>query len=183
MVCFDSDGLFADWQSYILTHHLPEYEHIDALNAVPAEERSALFQEIYRNDPELFYHLTPILEAKRLIDTVVELGIPWMILTGGTMDHPDYDQLRRSKERFFMRHFGIPRHRIVVTQDSYDKQRYAVRGSLLIDDFGRNCREWAAAGGMAVLCKSNAPDIDAIIKIIKSCHEQAFDISPDIVSV
>lgn len=41
-----------------------------------------------------------------------------------------------------MKHFGVPADKVIVTESSGQKKAYASRGNLLVDDYGRNCREW-----------------------------------------
>lgn len=183
MVFFDSDGVFANWSGYVLPTHFPDLKDVDELTALPKSVYEPRMRAVYITDPDIFSKLKPITGSECLIAACEELSIPWSILTAAGEDHYSYDHVRVCKEQWFARYYDLSVEKVVVSRRSSDKKLYAAPGRVLVDDFLRNCEEWAAAGGTAIHCKSNEPNFKEILRVIKSCHEDAFNISPGVISV
>ena len=57
---------------------------------------------------------------------------------------------REDKKEWVEHHLGLSGARVIVTDYPKDKQNYAKKGDILIDDRADNCAEWEKAGGIAV---------------------------------
>lgn len=173
MIRLDSDGVFAGWVQYTIPKHFPEYTPQE-FNKLPELKRRGLMREMYRKEPNLFYNLPPFLEMMRVLEELERLCVPWSILTSGSEDHFDRDLVVECKQLWFDKHFGVPADKVIVTETSHDKKIYAGPGTLLIDDFGRNCREWALSGGTAYWVETDKPNPTDLIR-----HINAFVESPN----
>lgn len=165
MLYLDSDGLFAHWRSYVLSKYFP---HLCAqeFNQLPELRRRSMMREMYRREPNLFYNLPPNLEMVAVVEEAERLCIPWCILTSGAEDHFDHALVVESKQLWFDKHFGIPASKVTVTESSAQKKNFAGRGRLLVDDYGRNCREWALGGGTAFWTRSEKPNPQVLVRHI-----------------
>ncbi|ANZ50420.1 hypothetical protein PHOBOS_230 [Erwinia phage vB_EamM_Phobos] len=166
MIQLDSDGVLADWRWYMEKHHFKGFT-VPEFNAMDPCRRSSILQEIYRKDPDLFEKLPRIREMGRVIQYLNRSGEPWGVITSAGEDHPDFEYAAVSKKNWLLKNFDIEPHRVIVTESSSDKAQHAGPDTLLIDDFGRNCREWCAAGGKAIWVHTGKPDVDAILQAIE----------------
>lgn len=182
MLNLDSDGLFALWQSYVLPKYFPSMSRQE-FNHLPELRRRSALREMYQREPNLFYNLTPNLEMIAVIEEAERLCIDWNILTSGAEDHFDHDLVVECKHRWFDKHFGIPADKVIVTESSAQKKDYAGRGRLLVDDYGRNCREWALAGGTAFWTRSEKPNPPVLIRHISRFVEAPLDESGCILQI
>ena len=179
MIFFDSDGVFADWAGYVLPTHFPDVASVDELNEGNAEI-SVRMRQMYMKDPDLFYHLTPIDGVVKLVEFVEDYDLPWSILTAVGKHHFSFPHAKVCKERWFDRHFDVPREKVVVCPFSSTKSLYAESGRVLVDDFRRNCEEWVAKGGTAILVKPGEPDVPRIIALLTQIAENQFPDDPHI---
>ena len=70
------------------------------------------------------------------------------ILTACPKSH--YGSVARQKRRWVQKHFG-DYVTVLPVMGSHNKPLFMhAPGDLLIDDYGKNCREWSAAGGIAI---------------------------------
>lgn len=182
MFYLDSDGLFARWRTYVLSTHFPGMT-IKEFNALPELRRRSLTREMYQRDPDLFYKLSPISEASAIIETLEKLCDSWAILTSGSEDHFDHQLVVESKQRWFLKHFGVPSDKVIVTENSGQKAAYASRGNLLVDDYGRNCREWVLQGGGAIWVRTEQPNIPAICSQCEAFYEDPINLSGTLLPV
>lgn len=182
MIFFDSDGVFADWAGYVLPIHFPDVASIDGLNE--GNERIAVrMRQMYMKDPDLFYRLTPIAGTERLIEYVNGQNIPWFILTAVGKHHFSFPHAKVTKKRWFARHFGVDEEKVVVCPFSSTKVLYAEPGRVLVDDYRRNCEEWVAKGGTAILVKAGEPDVPKIITLLTQITENQFPNDPHLYEV
>lgn len=167
----DLDGLGTNWQDYVLQTHFPEFKDIDELNQHP--KRAELIRSVYEREPRLFRNLPPIMKYKQLLSHLTTRRVNWMILTAAGSDHPCYHTAREDKLIYLQQHFGVDSSKVIVAPSSEDKVVYAGKGKVLIDDFGRNCREWEDEGGMSIQVEANVYCIDELIKRVDSLIEDA----------
>lgn len=170
MVNLDSDGLFAVWSGYVVPKYFPTMT-LKEFNAIPEIRRRALIRDVYQKEPNLFYNLPALPEMAKVLTALDRLGADWCILTSGAEDHFDHELVVESKQRWFDKHFGVPADKVIVTETSGQKKDYAGRGRLLVDDFGRNCREWALAGGTAFWVRTEKPNTRDLIRHITNFVE------------
>ncbi|ANZ48833.1 hypothetical protein BIZ83_gp020 [Erwinia phage vB_EamM_ChrisDB] len=182
MVHLDSDGVFAVWSGYVVPKYFPTMT-LREFNAIPEIKRRALVREIYQKEPNLFYNLPALKEMGVVLDALEKAGTPWCILTSGAEDHFDHELVVESKQLWFDKHFGVPADRIIVTETSGQKKDYAGRGLLLVDDFGRNCREWALAGGTAFWVRTEKPNTRDLIRHIGCFVETPHDSAGSILQI
>ena len=182
MIFFDSDGVFADWAGYVLPTHFPDAASIDELNE-GNDVISARMRQMYMKDPDLFYKLSPIPGVESLIEFVDGQNLPWSILTAVGKHHFSFPHAKLCKERWFDRHFDVPREKVVVCPFSSTKAIYADAGRVLVDDFRRNCEEWVAKGGTAILVKPGAPDVPRVLDLLARIAENQFPRDPHIYEV
>lgn len=167
----DLDGLGTNWQDYVLQTHFPEFNDIEDLNQHP--QRAELIRGVYEREPRLFRNLPPLMKYQQLLSHLTKRRVRWMILTAAGSDHPCYHTAREDKLTYIHRHFGVDSSKVIVSRASEDKYLYAGKGKVLVDDFGRNCREWEQAGGSAILVEANVYCIDELIKRVDSLIDNA----------
>lgn len=182
MINLDSDGVLADWRGYMEQHHFKGFT-VPEFNAMNPARRSTILQEIYRKDPDLFAKLPKFQLMEVVVRHLIRSGEPWRILTSAGEDHPDFERAKACKELWHWKQFSIPAHQVVVTESSGAKAQYADPDSLLIDDFGRNCREWVAAGGKAIWVHTGKPDVHAICDAIDDFINAKAMFSEDLISI
>jgi hypothetical protein len=102
--------------------------------------------EILDKIPHLFYHLEPMPDAFELWEYLKPLNptILTAIPKKAQLEHAASD-----KRLWIAKHLGgdVP----VITCYGEEKQNYADREAVLIDDFGRNIGQWIKRGGIGVL--------------------------------
>lgn len=170
MIYLDSDGVFAGWRLYALPKYFPTMTSHE-FNKLPDLKRRGLMRDMYQQEPNLFYNLPPNNAMIQVLEFIEKECLPWSILTSGSEDHYDHDLVVDCKERWFDKHFGVPADKIIVTENSGAKAVYAGRGKLLVDDFGRNCREWALKGGTAYWVHTDEPNVRDLIRHIGAFAE------------
>ena len=163
MIHLDSDGVFAAWVSYVLPKYFPTMSRQE-FNALPELRRRGLMRDMYQREPNLFYNLPALTEMSAVLEALDRLGVPWCILTSGSEDHFDHELVVECKQLWFDKHFGVPADKVIVTETSGQKKDYAGRGRLLVDDFGRNCREWALQDGTALWVRTDKPNVPDLIR-------------------
>lgn len=175
-ILIDMDGVVADWISYMLRYHF-HWLTIEELNKHP--DRDRMISDVYRDDPCIFLKLSPLPGALDLvrgcIDLVGEENVGWLTATGTW--HKDRSMVATHKREWIAKH--IDAHlgtstatRATVVLNSSDKPTAVdnIEGTILVDDYQRNCKQWMGAGGMAV-CYNGAVDdaratVDAIQHLI-----------------
>lgn len=167
MIYLDSDGVFAGWREYVFTHHIRNMGP-EEFNKLPELRRRSLLRDIYQKDPDLFYKLKPITGTEKILEAVERTCEDWAILTSSAEDHFDFGRVVECKHLWYAKHFGISADKVIVTESSAAKKEFAGRGHLLVDDFRRNCNEWAIAGGLAIWTLTDKPNIDGIIQQVQS---------------
>jgi len=170
MLNLDSDGVMAGWRKYVERHHLHNVNW-EEFHKIPETKRRGIFREIYQKDPDLFYKLDPLPGAELLLEAADRNDCGWRILTSAAEDHPDFDRCKEGKEAWYKKHFGISADRLIVTENSAAKKEYAGRGHLLVDDYRRNCNEWALKGGFALWTLADAPNVEALVQHIAEYQE------------
>jgi hypothetical protein len=170
MISLDSDGLFGAWCKYVFTKHILTMSSAE-FNKLPEMRRRSMLREIYQKDPDLFYNLEPIAGTERILEAADTSPDGWGILTSSSEDHQDLNHVVECKHAWFKKHFDVPATRITVVENSAAKQQYAGRGHLLVDDYRRNCNEWAIAGGFAVWTLTDQPNVDAIVEQLRYYQE------------
>lgn len=156
----DLDGIGSNWQDYVLKNHFPSFSDIEELNQHP--QREELIREVYAKDTHLFLKLPPIDKYNVIINHLKKRMVNWMVLTSAGSLHPDFNMARGDKIRYLQKHFKIPADKVIVTEESSDKQFWSRPGRTLIDDFRRNCDEWEEMGGTAILVEPNIYDVDQV---------------------
>ena len=94
-----------------------------------------------------WYKMPPMSDAKHMVDKLHGDGHDLWILSAAPHWQPEAaDQ----KKRWVRKHFPNinPKQIIVTSRDK--KKHYASGGQILIDDYGRNIREWEGAGGNGI---------------------------------
>lgn len=175
-VVFDSDGVFADWTTYMLENHLTDFTDIRSFNN--SDDKLTRLQAVYKEDPHAFAKLPRLPEAYTLVKFMSVLqnaGVPVRILTAVGSEHHDVEMATQDKLAWFEELFTemkaqddtirLTTDLVCVVHLSEVKQHEAKQGSLLIDDYGRNCRQWAEKGGLAV--KWRGDDFTAIYDLLK----------------
>lgn len=166
MLFIDSDGVFADWEGYVLSRHIPHCKNAKELNKIERTKRQALIRGAYEIEPRLFANLPVLPNARELMERLTkEFGDDFTILTAVGDDHPDYDVVAEDKKEFFKREFGLDEDRIIVVRSSADKQHMAGEGKILVDDYDVNCQQWADKGGVGMIYKDGC-SIDGLIDYI-----------------
>ncbi|WP_216088621.1 hypothetical protein, partial [Shigella flexneri] len=73
--------------------------------------------------------------------------------------------------------------KVIVTTNSAEKATYADKGRLLVDDYGRNCREWVLKNGTAIYTRTDEPDVEAVCRQLRTFAENPFEYSGQILCV
>ncbi len=103
------------------------------------------------------------------------IGMPWMPqgkrlwsfispYRPDLLTSPSRDNNSRLGKNLWVKNNLNPKPRVIFAY-SADKQRYANKNSILIDDKKSNVNEWTARGGIAIRCKNG--DVDHVIEKLK----------------
>lgn len=173
MINIDADGFLVDWRGYVIPTHFPDMT-IDEFNSLESTYRSALLKEVYEKDPQLFYKLEPLPGAVEFMQTIMNLGEPWRILTSAGTDHPDFDVAAESKILNLKKHFGISREYVTVCESSESKRLYVEnKDDILIDDFRRNIEQWRLAGGIGIHFIPTVGYVPVLDAVRKALHQES----------
>lgn len=182
MIYIDSDGVLAAWCGYVFNKHLPHLSR-EELNTMCPVRRKGILADIYLREPNLFANLSPIEGAKEFVDWLIYTGEPFAVLTSAAADHFDFDIVEECKLQFFDKYFGLVAHKVIVVETSSSKASYADPGDLLIDDFGRNCREWAEKGGIAIRVETDKPNFEELKEKVELYLENMLNLEDNIIIV
>lgn len=155
----DMDGVVADWvgnAAAVIGRRIYDadvyYTH-DEWNLLRSDQR------IFRNLPMMPRCLELVALARQYRDV---LGWELVFLTAiphnNDVPWTFHDKMLWAGERFA----DIPVH---FGPYSEDKQRHCSAGDILVDDRGSNCREWQAAGGIAIKV---GRDLDSAILAVEA---------------
>lgn len=169
MLYIDSDGVGADFESYVLKHHFPGYESLEQLNRNGSNVGKKMI-EVYNKDPRIFYNLSPIPQFTKVIEWLRSNNIKFKILTAYGK-HPSPKTVIVDKKHWWADMFEIPYDDTIVVKNGTEKAKYAKSGDILIDDFERNCSLFEAAGGNAICVKATSYDADELISKLKEIYE------------
>ena len=177
-IFLDSDNVMLNWWTYVEENHLNRWTQAK-LNSLSAQDRDRVLDKIYEEDPDLFAKLKPYTNAVPFILHLRELGVPVFFLTAAGSNHPDQDKVASDKAECIYQHFNFTSDKVIVVDESSTKQRFSKPGSLLVDDFERNIREWRLQGGTAIHFDSEKGDsFEELFNSIKALMGIAPDKGP-----
>jgi len=144
---FDADGFVFNFDDHFK----------DRFDRDPNEMESREICELIASVPD-FYYTMPVMEGAHeflymATTRPVEGDIVFVkrILTACPhIDAPTFENFATQKRRVVERHFGKS---LTVTPVPGSRSKYLYMGhdnDLLIDDYGKNCEQWIAAGGAAI---------------------------------
>lgn len=164
----DSDGVFADWEGYVISNHFPHLKSAKELNKIERVERQKQMREMYERDPDLFANLPMLPNAAELARLLTKFyGPAWKVLTADGGDHPSHEKVKSDKINWYERNMGINASRVDVVLYSKDKCLHSGVGYVLIDDYDVNCQQWAEHGGTAILYKDGC-SIGNVLSLLQS---------------
>lgn len=133
----DLDGFMFDFEG-----HFRDSFGIECKNCQNDEQLWALIEGVDR-----FFEHIPLLPGAKEFYRKVENLRP-MILTA--CPRTNYAHVAGQKIRAVRKHLSKVAH-ILPVMGSHNKPLFMRKpGGILIDDWGKNCREWTAAGGVAI---------------------------------
>jgi len=109
--------------------------------------------ELFRVQVGFFARLKPIVPNLLAVKTLIKKGYKVRILSASPNEQADQDKL-----------FSLAKHlpelkskHIIICRVGDVKADYVkkIENSVLFDDYGKNCREWRANGGVAHKVKDN----------------------------
>lgn len=133
----DLDGVMADLEGDYLNrfgHPMDE-----------AESKAKMWSSI-NGIEDYFYHLPMMAGALEFYRDIKRYDP--IILTSCPTSR--YAEVATQKMRWVRK--NLDPDVLVITVDGSDRKQYFVqhKGDILVDDYGKNCREWASAGGTAI---------------------------------
>jgi len=146
----DMDGVVADWESAAAQYFGRPVRLRGQPNNTPGEWESIKTQTRFYRSLPLMPRVGELVDlARRYRD-----GLGWNLLFLTAVPKNDdmpwafYDKVLWAQEHFpdIPVHFG---------PHSWDKHKHCKAGDILVDDRTSNCREWIAAGGLAVQVLDN----------------------------
>lgn len=136
-VFLDLDGVMADLEG----DYLRRFGH--TMDAAPS--RKQMWANI-NGIEDYFYHLPPMQGAQDFYAKLKE----WNPIILTSCPSSRYHEVARQKIAWVRLHLD-PDVLVIPAYGSESKQWFAQKsGDILIDDYGKNCREWTAAGGIAI---------------------------------
>ena len=154
VIYLDMDGVLADFNTaarHFLGANKADQAEADRAGRWPESQWRKLVEV-----PNFYRHLPKMPQADELVALAYrfnrELGWDLRILTAIPTKNevPDVFQ---DKFDWMAEHY--PGIRVCFGPYSYDKQRHARPGDILVDDRTTNCNEWRTAGGLAVQVKAD----------------------------
>jgi 5'(3')-deoxyribonucleotidase len=143
----DSDGVIADFLAGAakVLGHAWDSHHADHPSK---DERGRIL-----NRHETFWETLPPMPDWQVYWNFIKKYDPMILTAVPSWDH-NFAEVEAGKREWYRRHIpSLPSNRILVVHRQ-DKQRYAMHGqvrNILIDDHAKNCQEFEAAGGIAIL--------------------------------
>ena len=140
----DMDGVLADFDS-----HFPACFNCDHYD-MPKKE---MWRHIYGKE-DFFSTIPPFLGAREfVIETIKIAGHMPPILTA--CPSSNYHHVAKQK-RLWVRNMISPLVEVLPVNGSESKPLFMhAEGDVLIDDWGKNCEAWEAAGGVAIKHEHN----------------------------
>lgn len=151
----DMDGVLCDFGKGI--HDIDGKTTLDDLYSKPDKFMWDLIQRV--GIYEFYRDLEWLEEGKKLWNFIK--GKQPTILSSLGRENPDKKGAEKGKKEWLKNHgINIPE---IFTGQASEKQKYAKGGAILIDDYGKNIKEWTEAGGKAIHFKT----ADEAIKQLK----------------
>lgn len=171
----DMDGVLANFVSGFrqLYPELTSAEDVDMFL-----RRPQAWRDVMREHPDLFAKLPMMKDATQLMSMLQRLArqkrINLFILTA-LPNEMLQSRANLDKRNWAYEHFRISPKRVLICRRS-DKAKYAMidkmegrPASILIDDFGKNIREWQQKGtGIGILHKSAARSLTALATALQA---------------
>lgn len=134
----DMDCVLADF-----IKHFNETIHHGGLDTAHFDE----YKEHVLKYKDWWYKMPPMSDAKHMVDKLHEMGHDLWILSAAPEWQPE---AKDQKKRWIRKHFPKINPKQIIVTTRADKKNYAPGGQILIDDYGRNIREWDGAGGQGI---------------------------------
>ena len=149
----DLDGVMTDLEG----DYLRRFGH--AMDE--AESKAKMWSSIYSIE-DYFYHLPPLDGALDFYKKIKGIHFP-IILTACPTSR--YHEVADQKKRWVKKYLGTTAL-VLPAHGSESKKAYIQDdGDILIDDYGKNCREWEENGGIAV--QHRGTDFDRTYRLLK----------------
>ncbi len=180
-ICFDQDGVIADWKKAMLAA-LGNTMSIDTLNK--AEGRDAIIGNVYKEQPDFWATLPVLPEGLQMVKAVVDMVkaspyseyVDFQLLTAVGSVYKDKPRAQVDKIDWFYANveevLGFEASAYNVVDHSCSKSDWLVEHTdhwardgkihpcncLLVDDYKRNCHEWSINHGKAIQFVASDPE-------------------------
>ena len=163
----DMDGVLVDWykgaDKALVKHGLPKWQD-SYWDQYPGEKGQAIRWEVLNRESKFWVDLEFIPGAQQLWKFIFPYH-PHILSHASEYSPTAVVQ----KHQWLANHLRLNNNaNIHIVLKRADKQRFAInngRPNVLIDDFAKNCNEWKAAGGIAILHTSVANTVSQLKKL------------------
>lgn len=170
----DLDGVLLDFERAIAEHGIetyPEsrnYIHLPENQWPPEMVEADKAYKAVMERPDFWNTLRPMKDAHKLWCYCLLHFSPFSVLTAVPKDTKRQFDIGIQKRHSIWKHFSstFPYDNIIVCKRS-EKASYCRFGDILVDDTPANCREWEAAGGIAILHVSAENTIERLRTILQ----------------
>ena len=151
MIFLDLDGVMADLEG----HYLHNFGH--TMDKAPS--RREMWANVH-NYHEFFYNMPPVKGAIDFYGKIRHLRP--VVLTSCPASR--YGVVANEKKRWVQE--LLDAEMLVIPCCGSETKQWFIqnKGDILIDDYGQNCREWEAAGGIAI--KHEGEDFDTTYRAV-----------------
>lgn len=155
----DLDGFMFDFAS-----HFKDSFGIECKDCQNDEQMWALIEGVDR----FFEHMPLMPGAKEFYKKVENLRPLFLTACPRT----NYAHVARQKIRAIRRHLSKVAH-VLPVMGSHNKPLFMRKpGGILIDDWGKNCREWHAAGGVAIKFEGDFDDTyNQLVRVLQEDYD------------
>jgi HAD superfamily hydrolase (TIGR01509 family) len=158
----DMDGVLADFIGGISRRHYAgrDWDELKKQHDLNAKRWTDLFRKKVQLDSK-FWETLDLMPGARLLWNTIKKHDVYILSAYATWDE---ENSKRGKIRWLAKHFRIPESRVYLVVRE-DKEKYAKKNSILIDDYIKNIHEWEAKGGIGIHHTSAEKTVEELKKL------------------
>jgi hypothetical protein len=127
-----------------------------------------LWEMINKKGSTFWARLLWMPDGQNLWDSISHMKPTPIILTSGATSKAEYSSV--GKKEWCERLSGSPQ--VIVVSEAREKQKYAGKNRILIDDYEKNIQQWNAKGGIGILHKNTADTLRQLNRIYKNTDNE-----------
>jgi hypothetical protein len=156
------DGVLADFIGGISRRHYAgrDWNELKKQHDLNAKRWTDLFRKKVKGDLKFWETLDLMPGARHLWNTLKNQDV-YILSAYATWDE---ENSKRGKIRWLAKHFRIPESKVYLVVRE-DKEKYASKNGILIDDYIKNIHEWEAKGGIGIHHTSAEKTVEELRKL------------------